>query len=402
MLRALNGPVLVTGRADLIKQVFGANPDNFSIFAKQTMTPILGPGSLLVMEGDAHRSERKMLSPVFSGERMKAYGPMIRDVALQRMQPHLRSERFEMLNVATEISLEVIVRAIFGGDDPETVQSMFTASRKLVRRSSPFIFFSKKMQFRLGGISPWDRYVAARQELFNALDQQVERADRPGTERTDILYLFRQVVRNDGSKIPLEHLRQSLVTLLFAGHETSALALSWAFYHLHRYPTILAKLKASLHAEDDLAEAYSRNSYLKAVVLESLRMNPIITETLRLPAQGMTLGDYEIPAGTAIALAAVLAHYNPRTYPDPDEFRPDRFLEGSFSPFEFFPFGGGHRRCIGAAFALNEMQIVLGTLLRNYDFDLLERRPVYPRRRNVTMGPSTGIAMRIKANSDSR
>ena len=134
--------------------------------------------------------------------------------------------------------------------------------------------------------------------------------------------------------------------------------------------------------------------YLKAVVQETLRMNPIVTEVIRVLKQPLTLGSYQIPSGYGVALAAAIAHYNAETYPEPDRFRPERFLERSFSPFEYMPFGGGSRRCIGAAFAGFEMAIVLGTLLKRFEFQLLETEPVVPVRRNVTLGPSTGVRMK--------
>ncbi|HMP80820.1 MAG TPA: cytochrome P450 [Pirellulaceae bacterium] len=395
LLRALNGPVVVTGRSELIKQIFGANPDHLGVFATQTTASILGAGSLLVMQGEPHRRERRLLTPLFTGERMKAYGDTMREVALRRTHQHQGGNPFLMMDTTTEISLEIIVRAVFGGQQPEVVDQMFRAAKRLVDRSSPLIFFSNKMQFRCGGWSPWDRYLAARDQLFKALDHELNRAESIDSERSDILYLLKQATYEDGSQIADSHLRESLATLLFAGHETSALAMAWAMYHLHRHPDVLAKLKDSLAAADDSPEAYAANHWLKAVVQESLRLNPIVTEVLRVALEPLALGDYVIPAGLAVAPAIVLAHYNPETYPDPEAFRPERFLERSFSPFEFLPFGGGHRRCIGAAFATYEMQIVLGTLIRNFEFELLETRPVGVRRRSVTMGPSTGIAMRV-------
>ncbi len=403
LLRALNGPVVVTGRADLIKQIFGSDPASVGVFATGTTKPVLGAGSLLTMEGDEHRRERKLLMPLFSGERMKAYGQVMRQVALDRIERHRDGRPFRMLDVTTDVSLEVIVRVIFGGSSTATTQTLLSAAREVVERSSPLLFFSRKMHFHLGGWSHWDRFLAARERLFAALDHEIERADQVAQERTDILYQMRQAAYEDGTKASTEHLRQSLMTLLFAGHETSALALAWAFYHLHRNPESLARLKESLLADEDSAEAYARNRYLKGVVQESLRLHPIVTEVLRLPMGTTTLGEFELPAGCGIAAAAVLAHYHPETYPEPDAFRPQRFEERSFSPFEYFPFGGGHRRCIGAAFAMHEMAIVLASWLRQNDFELLEKRPVVPSRRNVTMGPSTGIAMRmLRPGTDER
>ena len=168
--------------------------------------------------------------------------------------------------------------------------------------------------------------------------------------------------------------------------------MSWAVYHLLSHPAELAKLQTELNdlgtlAPDQLAQA----PFLKAIVQETLRLHPIVTEVLRVLKSPMQLGDFSIPAGMAVAAASVLTHYDASIYPEPDQFVPARFLEKKYSSSEYFPFGGGHRRCAGAAFATYEMAIVLGTLFGSYDFELLEKRTVIPKRRNVTMGPSRRI-----------
>ncbi|MDP1560042.1 MAG: cytochrome P450, partial [Pirellulaceae bacterium] len=187
-----------------------------------------------------------------------------------------------------------------------------------------------------------------------------------------------------------------LLTFLFAGHETTALSLTWAIYHIFRDVRIVEKLRTELDSlPDEAPAALAEASYLKATIQETLRVNPLITETLRKLREPMELGEYHLTAGMGLALATVLAHYNPTTFPEPDLFRPERFIEQSFSPFQYMPFGGGHRRCIGAAFASYEMAMVLGVFLRRFDFQLLDPRPVVPKRRSVTMGPSSPVPVKI-------
>ncbi|MCA9161148.1 MAG: cytochrome P450, partial [Planctomycetales bacterium] len=192
------------------------------------------------------------------------------------------------------------------------------------------------------------------------------------------------------------HIYSELITFLFAGHETTALTLTWAMYHLHRNPAAYASLVQELDSlEDDSPARLAAAPYLKATVQETLRVHPIVTETLRKLKAPLTLGDYRLPAGMAVAPATVLAHYNPATYEEPEKFRPERFMERSYSPFQYMPFGGGHRRCIGAAFASFETAIVLGTLLKRFQFELVDSAPVVPKRRNVTIGPSTAVPLRF-------
>jgi cytochrome P450 family 110 len=397
-INALNGPVVITGRPDLIREIFGHEPDEMGLFATGTVKPILGEGSLLMMDGQAHRRERRMLTPLFHGERMKAYGQTFQHVALQQIAGLGAGQQFVGLDLMQNISQEIIARAIFGGQDEETISEMKMAARQLARNSSPLIFFSKRMQFSFFGFSPWDNFRQAQRRLFAALDREIQIAKTSGAERHDILALLLRARYDDGSSMNESHLKDELSTLLFAGHETSALAMAWAMYHVHRHPTVLDELRASLDAGDDSPESLAKNEYLKAVIQETLRLNPIVTEVLRMLKTPLWLDRYEIPAGIAVAPAAALAHYNPTTFPDPDSFRPERFLDRSYTPFEYLPFGGGHRRCIGAAFANYEMAVVLGTLFRRYEFELLEKREVVSVRRNVTMGPSTGISLKLIRN----
>ena len=167
-------------------------------------------------------------------------------------------------------------------------------------------------------------------------------------------------------------------------------------YDLHRNADAFMSLMKELDSlEDNQPVRLASAPFLKATVQETLRIHPIVTETLRKLKAPLQLGEYHLPAGMAVAPATVLAHYNPSTYNDPESFRPERFVEKSYSPFEYMPFGGGHRRCIGAAFASYEIAIVLGSLLKRFQFELVDTAPVTPKRRNVTIGPSTAVPLRF-------
>jgi cytochrome P450 len=232
------------------------------------------------------------------------------------------------------------------------------------------------------------------------LDQVVEQRRSPDSQHDDILSMLCGATYEDGEPITREHIYSELMTFLFAGHETTALSLTWAIYHLHRNPGTLKSLRLELDALSELSPAQlAAAPYLKAVVQETLRIHPLVTETLRKLKAPLDLDGYILPPGIAVAPATVLAHHNPVTYPDPEVFRPERFIERSYSPFEYMPFGGGHRRCIGAAFASYEMAIVLGTLIQGYEIELVDSHPVVPKRRNVTIGPSTAVPIRVQVRS---
>jgi len=396
--RPLNGPVIVTGREDLIRVIHGQDPGLYEPFAMPTTVPLLGAGSMLVLQGERHKRERRMMSPMFQGERMKVYGGLMQEIAVECVQQHLQKtpDRVLTADLMQDVSLRVIIRAIFGGDNGELVQRMFVTSKRLANRAHPLLFFTPRSHFSFFGRSPWDRWLQAKREMCELLDLAIDDRLRDAEPRVDILSLLCQAKYEDGQAMSREDIYAELLTFLFAGHETTALSLTWAIYHIGRDAGVRQTLRDELDALPDenpagLAEA----SYLKATIQETLRINPLVTETLRKLREPLVLGGYHLPAGMGLALATVLAHYNPETYPEPDRFRPERFLERSFSPFQYMPFGGGHRRCIGAAFAFYEMAMVLGVLLRRYDFQLLNTRPVVPKRRSVTMGPSSPVPVKI-------
>ncbi|KAA5545339.1 cytochrome P450 [Roseiconus nitratireducens] len=401
LIHALNGPVVITGREDLIAQIFSADPMQYDAFAQQSMVPMLGSGSMLMLSGEAHRRERKLVMPMFHGQRMRAYADVMQQSTLARLNQLKPGETFSMLDLATEISLDVIVRAVFGAERPERVLRLVGLAKELVRRSHPLLFFSPKTHLPFLGLSPWDRFRQAQTTLRDELDREIDHRSGSEESREDILTLLSQATYENGQPIDREHLKDELGTFLFAGHETSALAITWAIEHLHRNPSTLRRLREDLGTlGDDAPDAIASQPYLKAVVQESLRMHPIVTEVLRVLKEPMSLDGHELPAGFAVAPATVLAHYNPSTYPDPDEFRPARFLDRRYGSNQFMPFGGGHRRCVGAAFATYEMAIVIGSLVMNSKMESLEPRPPQPKRRNITMGPCSGVDMRFVARLD--
>ena len=398
LLNALNGPVVVTGREDLIRTIHGQDPSVYAPFAASTIIPLMGNGSMLILEGEAHRRERRMIMPMFHGDRMKAYGESMQQIAIEQFEAHHSRGNIVTLDLMTYISLEVIVRTIFGGDDRELAARLMSASRRVVASSNPLLFFSRKTHVPFFGFSPWDRWTKAKSELFQLLDETIEKRQQNNLQRDDILSMLCSATYEDGQSITREHIYSELMTFLFAGHETTALSLTWAIYHLHRNPICISHLRQELDSLTDKSlMSLASAPYLKATVQETLRIHPIVTETLRKLKSPLQLGEYMLPAGMAVAPATVLAHHNPATYAEPDRFRPERFIERSYSPFEYMPFGGGHRRCIGAAFATYEMAIVLGTILSKFELELVESRPVVPKRRNVTIGPSSGVPIRVKA-----
>ena len=400
LLNALNGPVIVSGREDLIRQIYSIEPDKFDLFALKTVEPILGRGSLFSMKGPEHRRERRMLSPMFQGEKLKSFGQGMCDIARERAEPFATAGTIVIQSFMFDISFRLIVRNIFGGDSGKETEQLVELSRQMIRRIHPLLFFSAKSHVRFFGLSPWDKFQNARRELVALLKSIIEERRRSPNSHDDILARLCAARYEDGKLASDDQICDELISFLFAGHETTALALTWAMYHIHRHPKVLERLLSEIDstADGDTA-AMSALPWLKSCINETLRLNPLVTETLRMVNEPVPLGDYVVPAGYGLAPATVLAHYNPQVWPDPEAFRPERFLDRDYSPFVYMPFGGGHRRCVGAAFAIQEMTMVLGTLLRHFQFELVSQREVTTKRRNVTMGPSSPVPMRIRRRS---
>ena len=395
-VNALNGPIVVTGRPDLIEAIFSADPANFETFAKEALSPILGPGSMLQLDGKPHQRERKLVMPMFHGQRMKACVDTMQRIAVRSFDRNSDAGTVSMLDITTAISLEVITEVILGAKDEAAVAALTKLSAKVTRHTWPLFVFSPKTQFRFLGISPWDRFQKSRGELRDLMAKEIRDRQESPEGREDILSMLVAARYEDGSAMEFEHLLDELGTFLFAGHETTAIAMAWAVYHLLNDDEAREKLVAELDANSDKEPGeIARLPWLNAIVSESLRLNPVVSDVLRVLKAPMDLGEFRIPAGYAVAPAIVLAHDNEEVFPDSDRFDPSRFIDNRFSPSQYMPFGGGVRRCAGAAFATHEMAIVLATLFSRHKLELRETKPVVPKRRNITIGPSTGIRVEI-------
>lgn len=393
---AMNGPVLVTGKSEYVEQIFRAPPDTFGVFARDSLIPLLGAGSLLLMEGPPHREQRKRTAPPLNGGCMRAYGQAMQDTAQLAINRRESGVAFTGLQLGTEVSLDVILQTILGADSEHLLSELRKSTRKALARAWPILFFSPKTQFRFLGLSPMDRLRRAQQQLREQLRIELDRRGDQINVRNDMLSILARPTED--SQVPdFDELADSVGTLMFAGHETTAVSIAWAIYHLHRHPGWLNRLRDELDASDGRADTYATMPLLKAIIQETLRLNPIVTEVLRTVREPFQLGSYDIPLGYAVAAASCVTHYDPEIYEDPESFNPQRFLDHSFTPTQYYPFGGGGRRCVGASFATYELAIVLGTILRSHELELLDQKEVVPVRRNITMGPSSGVRLRVRS-----
>jgi cytochrome P450 family 110 len=395
LLHAINGDVVVTGRADLIKAIFAAPPQSYAPFGVQAIAPVVGKGSLLVLEGEAHRRERKLLMPPFHGPRLRAYAETMREVASRRFE-EAKDRPTTMIALAQTITLEIIVRAVFGVRQPERIAAFMAAIVETIDRVHPAFVFAPFLQRELAGFGPYARFRRAFEHTDRLLQAQIdERRKAPVGE--DILSLLLEARYDDGSAMSDEEIRDELRTVVVAGHETTAMTLAFVVDLLCREPGALSRARDE--AEGVIggpAEALARLPFLDAAVKEALRLRPILTESMRTLKTPLTLGDIEVPAGMHVSASIVLAHHDAVRFPNPSRYRPERFIHRTFTPSEYLPFGGGHRRCMGAAFADMELRIVLATLLASYEVELRSASRARPIRRNISMAPEGGVPLVLR------
>ncbi|MFN7698174.1 MAG: cytochrome P450 [Deltaproteobacteria bacterium] len=387
---ALNGPVLVVTTPDGVKDVFTAPPETFLPFGTEAVGPVLGAFSVLSLAGEPHKKGRKLLAPPFHGARMRAYGHAMREVAQSEVARLGLHEPTTAHELTRQISMGVILRTVFGAEG-ETTAHVRTQLEAILGGFSPAYLFTKALQRRL--FPAWRRFLDAREALADYVRRgAAERRAEGARDREDILTMLALAEHDDGTLLSDAELTDHLLTLLVAGHETTAIALAWSLYWLARTPDALTTLRAELaeHAAAE-PEAIARLPFLSAVCDESLRLNTIVPDPVRLLAQPLTVRGHVVPAGMGVCIASDVIHQDAAIYPEPERFRPERFLETKPSPFSFLPFGGGHRRCIGAAFSDFEARIALAEIVRTRDFHLVHSDPEPAVRRNVTMGPARGV-----------
>lgn len=379
------GMLVVICNPEEIKRVFTADPEQLRAGEGNAVTePVGGPESILVLDGKRHLSRRKLMLPSFHGERMGVYGELMAEIANEEIDRWPLEAPFPIHTSMQAITLRVILRAVFGVEDRARGAELERLIPKLI--ASPALL-SPLLQRDLGPGSPWRRFTALRERVDTLLFEEVDRkrADPGLAERDDILSLLLLARDENGEAMSDGELRDQLVTLLLAGHETTATALAWTFERLLRNPQVLERLRVSLAAGEE--------DYLGCVIKEGLRSRPVIPYALRHVAEPISLGGHTVPAGALIGCSMILTHSQPDLYPDPEQFRPERFVAGGADTYTWVPFGGGIRRCLGASFATFEMRVILRQVLERCDLSAPEARPERPRRRFVTYQPDRGASV---------
>jgi cytochrome P450 family 110 len=396
------GPLVFCSHPQAIQEIFTADPQLFDAGqSNQLLQPLLGEASVILLDGDRHQQQRQLLMPPFHGERMRAYGDLIVKITQQVAAEWRVGHSFTVRESIQNISLQVILQAVFGVTDPKRYQALLQILPSMIDQvssplSSSFLFIPA-LQQDWGAWSPWGKFVRQRSQLNQLIYQEIaERRAHFDPNRTDILTLMLSARDDAGQPMTDGELRDELMTLLLAGHETTASAITWALYWIARSPRIQEKLVAELTACGDLSESKTlmRLPYLSAVCNETLRIYPVAPITFpRILKAPMTVMGLDFAPGTRLTPCIYLTHHRHDLYPNPQAFRPERFLEKTFSSSEFIAFGGSDRRCIGMAFALFEMKQVLATLLTQFHFELAASQTIKPIRRGVTLAPPASFQL---------
>jgi cytochrome P450 len=382
-------PLVLFTRPEHAKEIFAGDPAIFHAGkGNAILGPIMGEHSLLLQDGDAHLRARKLLMPAFHGHVLRGYAELVTALARDEVAHWPVGPAFRSLDRMNALTLEVILRVVFGVTDERRLAALRPRVNATVD-VSPAVLLGWGYPW-LQRFGPWRRTVRNQEELDELMYAEIrERRRAPDlAERTDVLS---RLIRagdeaGDGDALAETELRDQLVTLLLAGHETTATALSWALYELGRSPEELRRARDAALAGDD--------DRLEAVMKESMRLHPVIPMVARTLLRPATIGGVDLPAGATVGPSILLSHGRPDSFPEPEVFRPDRFVGQAPPPHTWIPFGGGVRRCIGAGFSLMEGVAVLREVLTAYDVEAVGADQ--PQVRNITSVPRGGARIRVR------
>lgn len=376
------GRSLVISEPEEVRQLLKADPDQLGN-TDPNLGRVMGPGSLFSLSGGAHRSQRKLLTPAFHGNRLAEYRELMAEEARVGMSAWPTDESVPSLPAMGAITLNIILRTVFGAEGRD-LHALRDLLPRLVRLGS-ILAATPIPSWELFGYAPWGRFNRMRADYDTIVTRLIDkaRADPAINERSDILAMLIAARYDDDSAMSNSEIADELVTLLTAGHETTATTLAWAIERLRRHPTFLNKLVSAVDAGDD--------QLLDAFINELQRTRPVIAFTFRrVHADGYAIGPWRVPRGMHIMLAISLVQTDPNLFEAPHRFWPERFLGKRPDPYELIPFGGGVRRCIGAAFAHMELQVVLRTLLSEHVLVPTDAPDEAWKSRGVAFAPADG------------
>ena len=394
-------PVVFFSEPNQIEAIFTKLSDRLELGrVTHIFRPLTGDQSLIMQDGQRHQQQRQLLMPTMHGDRLHRCGQLICDITedvISRWQIGAIDLQASML----DISLEIILRVVFGLEPGKRAQQLKQHLHRLMEDiNNPLYsvqFFLPPLQKNLGVWSPWGKFLRLRQQIDELIYAEIADRRLHVVDRADILSMLLSARDAAGEPLSDVELRDQLMTLLLLGHETTASGLAWIFYWLSQQPDTRDRLLTELDATEAAPAQLAQQPYLSAVCKEALRVYPIaLISQPRVVKESIELAGYQFDPGAVLVPCIYLAHRRAETYPNPTEFQPDRFLHSKLSAYEYLPFGGGSRSCIGAALALFEMKLVLATVLRRYELTAIEPLPpARPTRRGITFVPPSRFRLAI-------
>ena len=426
-------PFTVVSNPQGIEEILSVDAKKFDVGrTNNIVASLLGENSLVLLDGLAHRRQRKLMMPPFHGEKVKSYAEIICQISEKVASQWQAKQIFVAQKAMQQITLETILHVVFGLSEGERCLDARSlapygdaGSHRYQQIKPPLIeyinltdspikasiIFLPFLQRDWGEKSPWGKVVGRKRKIYGLLQEEIdERRARSQLSGNDVLSLMMSAKDERGEGLSDIELKDQMMTLLVAGHETTATALSWALYWIHKLPEVKQKLLAEIDSLDADADplAISRLPYLTAVCNETLRIYPVaFVAFLRCAKSSIEVMGQQFEPESMLAPTIYLTHHRQDLYPEPKQFKPERFLERQYSPYEFLPFGGGNRRCIGYALAMLEMKLVLAKILQGWDLSLASdcvasrrHRPVLPKRRGATIAPNNGVPLILNSKRD--
>ena len=376
------------------REVFTQDPYMYDAFWKESFAGMNGQDSLWVLIGERHRKERNLFAPAVHANHYRGYGETIRQIARAKFEKWQPGADIKAIDTTMTISLDVIMSLVFGVEEGEVMREGCKLVHTLTHTAHPLIVFYPKLQRNWFPL--WWPYVNAKKNLYAWMQKLLDDRRANHIEVDDVMGVLMKATDEAGNPVSDEHICNELLSVLTAGQMTTAVATAWGLYELGRHPEVVVRLRAEL---DALGPAPDPNlvltslPYLDAVAKETIRLHPILSECARIPMESVQIGTRTVRPPQALVVSIVSIHHDPNTYPEPDAFKPERFLERKYNIYEFLPFGGGHRRCMGAGLAEYTIRLALAEAVTRWDFETT--RLDKDIRHDLAMGPKYGVPLHI-------